>query len=60
MTALAERLRVALDLWETGVILRRQTLRREHPELSATQIEALVNRWLATRPGAEQGDGPQP
>lgn len=60
MTALADRLRVALDLWETGVILRRQALRREHPELSAAQIEALVNRWLATRPGAEQGDGPQP
>ena len=60
MTALAERLRIALDLWETGVILRRQALRREHPELSTTQIEALVNRWLATRPGAEKGDGPQP
>jgi hypothetical protein len=59
MTTLGERLRIALDLWETGVILRREALRREYPDLSDEQIESLVNQWLATRPGAEKGDGPQ-
>ena len=56
---LAERLRIALDLFETGVALQRAAFRREHPELSDDQIELLVNKWLATRPGAEKGDGPQ-
>jgi hypothetical protein len=59
MTALSERFQLVLDLWQTGVALRRQTLRREHPDLPDDQIDALLNRWLATRPGAEQGDGPQ-
>lgn len=56
---LSERLRIALDLWETGVILRRQALQRQHPHFSHQQIESLVNQWLAIRPGAEKGDGPQ-
>lgn len=59
MKTLGERLRIALDLWETGVAFKRQALRREHPDLDDDQIEALVNKWLATRPGAEKGDGPQ-
>ena len=59
MTTLGERLRIALDLWETGVALQRAAFRREHPELTDDEIESLVNKWLATRPGAEKGDGPQ-
>ena len=56
---LGERLRIALDLWETGVTLQRAAFRRENRELSDDQLELLVNKWLATRPGAEKGDGPQ-
>ena len=59
MTTLGERLRIALDLWETGVALQRAAFRREHPELTDDEIESLVNKWLATRPGAEKSDGPQ-
>jgi hypothetical protein len=55
-----ERFHVTLDLWATAVAIRRQALRREHPAASNDQIEQLVNRWLAARPGAEYGDGPQP
>jgi hypothetical protein len=55
-----ERFQTTLDLWATAVLLRRQALRREHPEASDAQIEQLLNRWLTTRPGAEYGDGPQP
>jgi hypothetical protein len=56
----AERFRIALDLFETGVQLRREALRRDHPDASASEIEELVARWLAERPGARAGDGPPP
>ena len=53
------RFRIALDLWETAVALRRQSLRRQYPDLPEDQIDALVDQWLTTRPGAEKGDGPR-
>ena len=56
---LIERFRTTIDLWATGVTLRRQALRREKPEASDREIEMLLNRWLRERPGAEMGDGPQ-
>ena len=59
MAAARDRFQTTLDLWATGVILRRQALRREHPNASDEQIERLLNQWLAHRPGAELGDGPQ-
>jgi hypothetical protein len=52
-----EKLRLALDMFDTGVDLMRQRLRREHPELDLAAIERLVEEWLSTRPGAEHGDG---
>jgi hypothetical protein len=54
------RFELALDLWATGVALRRQSIRREHPAVSEVHIERLLDEWLAERPGAEHGDGPQP
>lgn len=54
------RFETTLDLWDTAMQLRRQSLRRENPAASDDQIERLLNRWLAHRPGAERGDGPQP
>ena len=54
------RFETTLDLWATAVELRRQAFRREYPAASDDQIERLVNQWLAHRPGAERGDGPQP
>jgi hypothetical protein len=56
---LAERLVVAADLWEAGVAIRRQSIRRDHPQASETDISRLVGDWLQQRPGAEAGDGPQ-
>ena len=56
--AMARRLRLALDLYLTGEELMRQQLRREHPELSAPEIEARLVKWLRERPGAELGDAP--
>ena len=55
-----ERLYTAIDMWATGVALQREALRRRHPDASSAELEALLNRWLQERPGAEHGDGPQP
>jgi hypothetical protein len=57
---LIERFRTAVDLWATGVALRRQAIRRQHPEASHEEVEARLNQWLQDRPGAEMGDGPRP
>jgi hypothetical protein len=52
----AERFRLALELFEAGEALKRQQLRREHPEASEAEIEALLVAWLRERPGAPHGD----
>ena len=52
----AARLRTALDLFEAGVEMVRQKLRRDHPDLAEREIAARVGTWLRERPGAEFGD----
>ncbi|HXV63147.1 MAG TPA: hypothetical protein VEK15_20780 [Vicinamibacteria bacterium] len=54
----AERFRIALDLFDDGVRLMRQNLKREHPDASEQQIEERLRAWLRHRPGAEDGDCP--
>lgn len=58
-TTLIERFRTVVDLWETGVAIRRQAIRRSMPGASDDEVEQRLRRWLQERPGAEQGDGPQ-
>jgi hypothetical protein len=53
-----QRLRLALDLFEAGLDLERQRLRRMEPRLSAADMESRLKTWLRTRPGAEEGDSP--
>jgi hypothetical protein len=57
---LIERFHTTVDLWATGVMLRRQTIRRNQPDASDETVDALLAKWLQERPGAELGDGPQP
>jgi len=52
----AERLRTALALFEAGVEMMRQNLRREFPEADEKEIDAKLAAWLQHRPGAEYGD----
>lgn len=52
----ARRLRLAFELHDTGVALKRQTLRRQHPEATEAEIDALLGRWL--RREGEQPDAP--
>ena len=52
----AARLRVALELFDTGVELMRQRLRRERPEATEDEVSHALTEWLHQRPGAEYGD----
>ena len=52
----AARLRLALDLFDTGESLARGRLRRLHPEWTAREIEEQLTLWLQRRPGAHAGD----
>ena len=48
--------RTTLDLFDTGVALMRQTLRRRYPQAADSEIEQRLRDWLWHRPGAESGD----
>jgi hypothetical protein len=52
----AQKLRLALDMYEVGEQMQRMRLRRERPDADAADIEAAVDAWRMTRPGAETGD----
>jgi hypothetical protein len=54
----ANALRATLDLFETGLDLMRQNLRRSHPDAGDEEIEVLLHQWLLDRPGAKSGDCP--
>jgi hypothetical protein len=54
----ADAFKATLDLFETGVDLMRQNLRRRHPEADDREIDRLLQEWLVDRPGAESGDCP--
>ena len=56
--SVADAFRATLDLFETGVNLMRQNLRRRHPEASDETVEELLHEWLLDRPGAASGDCP--
>lgn len=56
--AVVEAFRTTLDLFQTGVDLMRQNLRRRHPQASDEDIERRLGEWLQERPGAESGDCP--
>jgi hypothetical protein len=56
LAEVAARLRIAFDLFETGIEMRRLQLRRAHPGREDSDIEELLGGWLRERPGAELGD----
>lgn len=47
----------AIELLDAAESLLQQRLRRDHPTWSDAEIEREIDRWYATRPGAEWGDG---
>jgi hypothetical protein len=52
----ADRLQIALDLYDDGEAMMRQNLRRRFPRATEAEIEARLTEWVQTRPGAEDGD----
>lgn len=56
LTPEARRMLIAFDLFEAGVDMYRQTLRRRHPDADDAEIERRLGEWLRERPGAEHGD----
>ena len=54
----ARNFRLTLDLFDTGVRLMRQNLRRSHPQANEQEIDRRLRAWLRERPGAEHGDCP--
>jgi hypothetical protein len=54
--AAAARLRAAIEMFEAGVEMMRQTLRRTNPGLDGDEVETRLRAWLAERPGAPFGD----
>ena len=54
----ANAFRTTLDLFETGLGLMRQNLRRDRPDATEQEIERRLYQWLQDRPGAEFGDCP--
>ena len=57
-SSIADAFRTTLELFDTGVDLMRQNLRRRYPEAGDDEIERLLHEWLLDRPGAEAGDCP--
>lgn len=57
-SSVADAFRATLDLFDTGLDLMRQNLRRRHPQADDEEIERLLREWLLDRPGAESGDCP--
>ncbi len=53
----ADRLEMALDLHDAGVMIMRENLVRRMPRASDAEIDEALSAWLANRPGAEHGDG---
>lgn len=53
----AAKLRLALDLFDSGEAIMRQNLRRAHPNETAAQIESRLETWIHSRPQAPHGDG---
>jgi hypothetical protein len=49
-------MRVAMALFELGLEIQRQNLRREFPYASEPEIERRLAEWLLVRRGAERGD----
>ena len=55
-TGAARVFRMTLDLFDAGVQMMRQNLRRQDPDADEQEIDRRLSRWLRARPGAEHGD----
>ena len=54
--AITARLEAALEMWDDGVQLKRESLRRADPAASEAELDARIGTWLAERAGDDHGD----
>ncbi len=54
--AALERMQMTFELYEVAETMKRQNIRRRHPELDDAEVEERVVEWLYHRPGVEHGD----
>lgn len=47
---------VACQLLDLGLAIRRERHRREHPDATDEEVEAILRIWMLDRPGAPFGD----
>ncbi len=52
----ANRLRLALDMFELGMEMMRRNLQRRYPEESSEIIDQRLEKWLSSRDCAPKGD----
>jgi Rv0078B-related antitoxin len=57
-TPIAMAFAATLELFQTGIDVMRQNIRRHHPNAADEEIERRLHDWLIHRPGAEFGDCP--
>lgn len=50
----AQRVRDVFEMYEFGVALYRQRMRREHPGADEAEVEALTREWLISPPRPER------
>lgn len=53
-------LAATFDLFDLGVRIMRQNLRRLHPDATEDEIDRRLGEWVQHRPGAEGGDAVGP
>lgn len=56
--AITARLEAALEMWDDGVQIKRESLRRSDPSASDAELDARIGVWLAERAGEDHGDRP--
>jgi hypothetical protein len=54
----ASQLRLAVEMHEFGVSMKRQSIKRQHPNESAEQIEVRLRQWLQEPTGLSPSSGP--
>ncbi len=49
-------MQMTFELYQVAEAMKRQNIRRRHPELNDAEVEEQVLEWLYRRPGVVVGD----
>lgn len=54
--SVGEKLKIAIQLSELGIAMKKQQIRNQNPLLSETQQREMFEEWLLRRPSSPFGD----